>query len=194
MSIDEPSSDNPADSNPYRAPELSPQAALPPPNEIKDDPYPTYCSIYFPIDLIFGFVRAVLILLALRVVLAPNADLGSMAPTVWAELTTNLGMVALGIPADFLMLTRKRIGAYLAFAKLVPTLGSFGVGIWQASIALAPLEGSPAATVGMVSATFMVLLRLALVGVYVGAILTFLAWTKRQSTNALASSVPAAFT
>jgi hypothetical protein len=145
---------------------------------------PTFCLVYFVIDLVFCCMRALLVLLG---IVNLTAGMGVQDPMVKAtlvyEVGAGLGMVLLGIPANLLMLFRQRAGVFLAIGKLLATFASFGVGIWQLSFIIANFpEGSPERIGAMVGAGMTMVLRLGLVAVYIGAIVTFWKWLGRRDS------------
>ncbi len=171
-------SDRP-DPNPYVAGHYAGQPALGGPTVPS---LPTFCTVYFIIDLIFSFLRAIMAMFGVVAMAGPIAQENAMVQqTVMYEVASGIGIALLGIPANFLMLFKKRIGAYLAGGKILFTLMSLAVGLWQMSFAMNQFpEGSPERIGAVIGALFAITIRLGLLGLYIGAIVTFWKWLNRQ--------------
>ena len=169
-------------SNPYLSGQLAGAAQMGGPTS---KPLPTFCTVYFIIDLIFCFLRAAIVMIAIVTIQNPEvANNPMVAQTSMFEIGAGLGMVLLGIPGNFLMLFKQRFGAYLAGAKVLPTLASFGVGLWQLTFIMGQFpEGSAERMGAMIGAGMALLVRIALLAVYIGAIVTFLNWCNRRDAG-----------
>jgi hypothetical protein len=125
------------------------------------------------LDLVFSCLRLALGLFAL-VGLAIMAEDDPMRQTAIFEAVTALAMAIFGIPANTLILLKKRIGIPLAAVKILFTLANVGVGTWQASLMFpADLSGPEGAgfLVGfIIGVGFVFTLRLGLLGLYIAAL------------------------
>jgi len=100
--------------------------------------------------------------------------------SVIAEIVTGLLIAGFGIPANVLMLLRKRSAFWLRVVATVGTVASLGVGGWELS---SQFDQYPAGTperiglyIGLVATLGM---RLTVIGLYLGALVQFRNWSRR---------------
>jgi hypothetical protein len=125
------------------------------------------------LDLVFSVLRLMLGLLGLSALaVLPQDD--PLRQTVFLEVGAAFGMALFGISADTLILLKKRIGIPLAAVKVLFTLVSVFVGVWQATLQFpADMEGPEAAgmTIGFVIGGGCVfVLRIGLLVLYITAL------------------------
>jgi hypothetical protein len=141
--------------------------------------YPLFCKVIFIIDIVFCSLRLVAIpfgLFGYIVLRRQNPNDPMLVPGIF-ELLTNLGIGVLGILAASLMLGRKRIGIVFAGLTFLAVLGSFIVGLWQGSLQMEAQNippGSPQSAAMWTLLAGVLLIRLALLGLYIGALVVFL--------------------
>lgn len=136
----------------------------------------TFVLTILIIDLVLCCLRLILAALGLAGFAMIPAD-DPMYATVVFEVGTGFAIALFGIPANLLILLKKRIGIYVAIVKIFFTLANILVGIWQASLQFGPMtsevEGPERAgmMVGfMIGVGFVVVFRLVLMGLYVAAL------------------------
>jgi hypothetical protein len=141
--------------------------------------YPVFPKVIFILDIIFCSIRLVMVPLSLfgAVFMQRNDPNNPMLPTTYFEVGTNLAVGLVGLLAAGLMLGRKRFGAILGVLAILAVLANMGVGFWQGTIQFAAQgfkPGSPEYVGGLVGLGLVALVRLVLLGLYVGALLAFL--------------------
>ena len=143
---------------------------------------PIFCIVMFAIDLVFCFIRLLLVGVGIVGLQAAGGD-PMVAQTGLLEIATGAGMVVFGIPADIAMLLKQKWGLILAWVKVVATLGSVGVGLWQLSFILDQFPpGSPQRIGGMVGGGIAVAIRLGLIAFYVAVLVRFAKWSQQRPT------------
>jgi hypothetical protein len=90
--------------------------------------------------------------------------------TILFEVGTAFGMAIFGFSADTLILIKKRIGIPLAGVKVLLTVASIFVGVWQGSLMMPGDLATPQGIGFVIGAGFVVVVRLALLGLYVAAL------------------------
>ena len=141
---------------------------------------PIFCIVMFAIDLVFCFIRMLLVGAGIVGLLAAGGD-PMVVETGLLEVATGAGMVLFGIPADIAMLVKQKWALVLAWVKVVATLGSVGVGLWQMSFILDQLPpGSAERIGGMIVGGIVTVIRLGLLALYVTALVMFAKWTGQR--------------
>lgn len=167
--------------NPYEPTRSTPAGSMPYATASVARPMPVFCLVVFIIDLVLLGLRAMLVLLGF-VGLQAAAGNPMVRETGVAEIATGAAMVLLGVSANVAMLARQSWGVYLAYLKVLATLGSCGVGIWQLTIMLQQFpEGSAERVGAMVGAAIAMMFRVALVVVYVTAVIMFSKWAAERA-------------
>ena len=144
---------------------------------------PTFAMVMFIVSLIFSVLRAPMVLLSIVALMTPRNVPQQLAHTVPMEVATGVAVVLFGIVANTLLLLRKPIGIPFAWCLVAAVLASMGLGIWQISLNMEVFpEGSPQRVGMVVGAGFVMLLRLAIVGLYVAAVMMFSKWLRSTAT------------
>ncbi len=167
--------------NPYASSFAAPQQQ---PSSIQAS-LPGYCTTMFIISLIFSILRiASTGFSILGMYMLSQADTASplASNAIW-EVLTGAGMMLSGIIGNSLMLARKPVGLYFGYLLVFFVLGSFLVAMIQ-TVTLFNMQGSGVAgsqqqaqLIGMViGASVVIVIRLALVGAYVFALVKFKQW------------------
>jgi hypothetical protein len=144
--------------------------------------FPVFAKTMFIIDLALSGLRVPLILLAVVGYAALQQNNDPMLPTVSGEIATGFAMAMFGIAAGVFALLRKPWAVWLGWLAVLATLGSFGVGLWQASLKMAEFApGSPERIGGYVGFAFVVIFRLGYLGLYAGALVQFARWINRHA-------------
>jgi hypothetical protein len=140
---------------------------------------PVFSQVMFVVSLLFSLLRIPAALLSAYAVFAVNLNNAPMQLTGPYELATSAGIVLFGLAANILLLMRKDIGIPLAWCLVAFVVMSLGVAVWQLSLMMqtAP-EGSPERVGMMVGAGFVMMVRLALLALYIAAVVTFARWKR----------------
>jgi hypothetical protein len=136
--------------------------------------------IVFIIDLIFCVLRIGFVVLGL--IGYQNLD-GPLLDSAPYELITGAAIVLFGISGNGLMLAKQTWAVALGWLALAATLGSIGVGIWQASIMLDffAQNGNEAERIGgYIGAGFSILVRVEIIFTYLFALLKYSSWSARR--------------
>ena len=152
---------------------------------------PGFCKAVFILDLCFCVIRVGLVLLGLvgYVTLKRQEPTSPLLPSVTMELLTGLAIAATGIPASIAMLARQSWGAILAWMCVLATVASFGVGVWQLwlTIDAQAAPGTPQRIGFLIGGGLVAMIRLALVLLYVAAVVRFSAWARALEASSSSS-------
>jgi hypothetical protein len=152
---------------------------------------PTYITVILVIDLLLLLLRALFVMMGLIGLLSGMARDAMVVDTGWYEVASGVLMVVAGLPANVAMLAQQRWGVWLAWAKVVGTLGSIGVGIWQLTyFAERYAVDSPEFAGVIIGAVLVVGWRLALVGIYCFAVVQFSIWAKQSEQQSATGPAP----
>lgn len=163
--------------NPYAAP-IGGQAIQAP----RRQGLPGFAMAMFIIDLVFCVLRLPMVMFGFVGYAALKQGNHPLFPTVAGEIASGMCMVLFGLPANILGLLGKRWAVWFGVLSLIATAGSIAVGIWQATIKLGEFAaGSPEQMGGYVGMAIMVMIRLALAGAYIGALVQFAKWANRST-------------
>jgi hypothetical protein len=140
--------------------------------------YPTFPKVIFILDIIFCAIRLLMVPLSLfgAVVMKQQNPNDPMIETTYYEVATNLAVGLFGLLAAALMLGRKRIGLVLGLVAILAVLANMGVGFWQGSLTMEKngfKPGSPEFAGALFGIGLVVLIRLVLLGLYIGALVSF---------------------
>jgi len=153
---------------------------------------PVFCLVVFIIDLCFMLLRGLMAAVeALGVLFSPYAH---DAPTALIELSiaeasAAAAMALLGFVGSGAMLARRNWGVGFAVLKVVATLVSMGVECWHGFHLRAAPAGLDAPqlemlkTISQVTAIGAVVVRMALLGVYIAAVVMFMRWSERHARD-----------
>jgi len=166
--------------NPYAAPYAASQPFAEQPASVK---LPVFCKVMFIISLVFCCLRVPLAMLSVLGYFVLQQRNDPLLPTALFEIVTGAGIALFGIPANGFMLARKPWALLLGYSTVAVTVGSVFVGIWQLSIMSGQHPaGSPEQMILIVGSLLGVVLRLAILGLYVAALVKFSAWARRVSS------------
>lgn len=133
------------------------------------------------VDLVFCCIRAVLVGLSILGYFMLVREQSPLLGSVLAEIATGLLIAAFGIPANILLLLRKPAGLWIAMVAVVGAVGAMGVAGWQTSVqAIQFPPGSPQRAGFFIAVAFVTLIRLGLLGLYIGALVQFANWSRRH--------------
>lgn len=141
---------------------------------------PGYCKTMFIIDLVLCCLRVPMVILGFvgASMITPDDPL---AQTVKFELATGIAIVGFGILANIGLLLKKSWGALLGYLALVASTASIGTAVMQIGAQMDQYaEGSPERIGAVIGGGFVFMIRLALMGLYLAALLKFSAWYKKQ--------------
>ncbi|MBT4864978.1 MAG: hypothetical protein HON53_07670 [Planctomycetaceae bacterium] len=141
---------------------------------------PVFCMVVFIIDLVFCVLRIGFV--ALGLINYQNLE-GPLLESAMFELITGAAIVLFGIAGNGLMLAKQAWAVALGWLNLGATLGSIGVGIWQASIFLDEMaqNGGEAERIGgYIGAGFSILVRVGIIFTYLFALLKYSSWSARR--------------
>lgn len=132
---------------------------------------PTIVTVMAILSLIFCLIRIPLVAMGIMGY-SELAALGHpMAMAAPWEILTGIGMVICGILGNILLLAKKRAGVAIGWGLMGCTIGSIAVGLWEASIMLGQFpDGSPQKVGGYIGAAITLVIRLALVVLYIIAL------------------------
>ncbi len=169
--------------NPYETPQtLAPQPyqqpTAPPRRGI-----PTFSKVMFIVSLIFCLLRVPAVLMSFIGLTMIQQGQGpvELLPTVWFEIGSGALLAGCGILANSLMLAKIDWAVTLGYLTALAVLFSIGVGVWQSMLQLGLQQSGTPEHMGMtIGIVFMVGFRLVLLGLYVGALIQFAAWTQQR--------------
>jgi hypothetical protein len=142
---------------------------------------PSFCKTLFIMDLVFCCIRALIVPFSILGYSILQQQGSPLLRTVFFEILTGALMAILGILCNILLLMRKPRGAPLGFLNVIVTVGSIGVGIWQASLSAPP--NPQQASAYMAGAGFSVVVRLILLGLYINALTKFSQWHRASQED-----------
>lgn len=166
--------------NPY----LAPRGPAAPYGAAAASRLPGYAKAMAIVDLVFCILRTISLLFSVAGYFVLARQQNPLVETAVAEIATGLCIAAFGIPANILILLRKPTGLWLAMVAVAGTIGSMGVAVWQASLQadqFAP--GTPQRVGYFIGVAFISLLRLGLLGLYIGGLVQFANWSRRHRPN-----------
>jgi hypothetical protein len=144
-------------------------------------PFPVFAKSMFFVDLVLCTLRLPLVVFRFLGYAALQHNRNLMVPIIAAELLTGLGIAIFGIPANICALVRKPWSIPLSWLTVTITLGSVGVALWLATYKMAELGPPTAQTAGgYIGIGFGLIVRLAWLAMYVGALVQFSRWVKRR--------------
>jgi hypothetical protein len=177
-----------AESNPYSAPEATsvsttPTLEAPPPVTL-----PRFCKGFFIADLVFCVLRLLIVLLGVAAFATLGPEEAPDAPSFGMEVITGLAIAVFGISGNILLLNRQRWAVVFGYLCVGATVASILVGVWGAVLGAQEIGGNTPELAGfVVGAGFSVMLRLALLGMYIVALAKFSAWFKANEEALLGS-------
>jgi hypothetical protein len=141
--------------------------------------YPVFPKVIFIIDIIFGAIRLIMVPLGVLsyLFLKQQDPNNPMLPLAIPEVVSNAFLGGLGLVAAGLMLARKRIGAVFGVLAILAVLPNMGMALWASAINIETSQarpGSPEYGFLLVCIGFGTLVRLVLLGLYIGALVAFL--------------------
>ncbi len=149
---------------------------------------PGYTKTMAIIDLVFCCLRAIMVILSIAGYFMLAREQSPLIGSVVAEIAAGLLTALFGIPANVLILLRKPAGLWIAMVAVAGTIAAMGVAVWQTSLQadqFAP--GTPQRVGFFIGLGLVSLIRLGLLGLYIGALVQFANWLRRQKPR------PAAF-
>jgi hypothetical protein len=121
------------------------------------------------LDLFLLLLRGLLVAFGfIRMTMGPPDVL--LQATGYLEVGAGMLMIVAGVPANLAMLSHRGWGAWLAYVKVAATIASILVGLWQATFLVEQFEVRPPQMTGVFIG------RLALVALYVAAVVQFTRW------------------
>lgn len=168
---------SPETNNPY-VPPRGAQAGI---DTQVEDGLPRYTKVIAIADLLCSGGRAIAFLVFVANYFAPGRQHELMTGSVAAGLALVLGLATFGILGDLLILLHKPAGLWFGVAAVAATIASLGMSAWQTSIQAT--QFAPAAadrTLYLVAVGFVTVGRLALLGLYVGALVQYANWIRRR--------------
>ena len=144
-------------------------------------PYPTFARVMFIISLVFAVLRLLTLPMSFLGYQVLEEQGSPMVVTVPWEIAMGGGIALFGLLGNSLMLARQKFGMYLGWLLVAAVVGSICVGFWQAGFSLEQFPaGSPQRTGAMIGMAITVVIRIALLGAYIYALLLFSSWMGRQ--------------
>lgn len=181
----------PPERNPYSSPEIVPGFASRPPTQKPLEP-PSFAKGMVITDLILCVLRGGIGMFSLLVLAMSKNDpelaqeMGKLGATATFEVLTAFGIAIVGVSAGVGLLLKQKWGLILGYLTVAFTLGSVAVSISQAMIQIgAPgQQHPPGYQAGMVvGIAFGVCVRLALLGMYVAALVQYAKFFQRVDSS-----------
>ena len=138
---------------------------------------PGFCKTIFIIELVFCCIRTVLVLGGIVGLLNMVNVPPRLQQTVIFEVSAGAGIAVFGIFGMGLLLARKDMGVVLGYLDVVSTIGSLIVAVWQLSILAENVPPGSPERIGMyVGGGITLLIRLALIGLLIAAMMKYRDW------------------
>lgn len=149
-------------------------------------PLPTLCTVVFILDIVFDCFRGLAGLLGI-VGLAALRQQGNdaLARTGVFEVGASFLVAFFGIVAALCLLMKQRWALTLGYVVAVLTLGAIGIAAWQLVLMInAPGNHPPGFQAGIaLGGGFSILVRVALLGLYLFALAQFSKWADENSED-----------
>jgi hypothetical protein len=159
--------------NPYESPfHMGPATGLPgaaelAPRQVRLGPFVMTIVI---MDLVLCSLRLLVgVFSTVGYMVIPESD--PLRVSVMSEIVSAFGIAAFGLPANILILMKNRFGILLAAGSILFTAYGLFVGVWQARLMMPANLSGPEGVGFLVGAVFSIGIRLALLALYVVAVL-----------------------
>lgn len=140
---------------------------------------PGFCLAMFVVSLIFCVLRIPVVALGAigwMQIAAGRVEPSPVLASVPFEVLSGAAIVLFGLIGNTAMLLKQRWGIVVGYLTVFSSVCSMGVAVWQLSYLFQDTAGLPQQAGVVSGGAFTLLIRIAIVGLYAAAIMTFSKW------------------